>query len=157
MKPNKLQKKRAPNLDDETINKVVEILDGWSFQKITWELFVEQIFLRLRVRYTRQALNNYTRIKDAFSICKSNTREFNQKIMQVETPDQRRIHRLEAEVERLTRENNALLEQFNRWVYNGYLKTMDEKMRDFMNEPLPSMQRESSRNISNIDAERKRK
>jgi cell division protein FtsB len=48
-------------------------------------------------------------------------------------PEQQQIARLKAENERLKRENNNLLEQFNRWVYNGYLKTMDERMREFMN------------------------
>lgn len=157
MMSTKSHKKRAPNLDDETISNIVEILDGWSLPKLTWEIFIEHIFLRLRVRYTRQTLNNYSRIKDSFSVCKKKLTGVNPDDFKKETPNQQRICRLEAEVDRLTRENNSLLEQFNRWVYNGYLKTMDEKMREFMNEPLPSVHREVSEDISNIKTGIKRK
>lgn len=58
--------------------------------------------------------------------------------------EQQQIARLKAENERLKRENNNLLEQFNRWVYNGYLKNMDDRMREFMNTPLPPVDREPS-------------
>lgn len=150
-------KKRAPNLDDQVIDKIVEILDGWSSPKLTWDLFIEQIFLRVRVRYTRQALNNYSRIKYAFSTRKKFLVGASPKELKAGTPDQLRIARLESEVERLARENNALLEQFNRWVYNGYLKNMDEKMCSFMNEPLPNVQREPSAKVFGFDIGKKRK
>lgn len=137
-------RKRARNLDDKAIEQIVEILDGWNSPKLTWELLIEQVLLRLRAHYTRQALNNYVRIKEAFSARKQALAGCGPKERKVESPDQQRIARLEAEIERLKRENNALLEQFNRWVYNGYLKQMDERMREFMNQPLPSVHREPS-------------
>jgi hypothetical protein len=48
------QRSRAPNLNDQTIERIVEILDGWSTPKLTWELLIEQILLRHRTAYTRQ-------------------------------------------------------------------------------------------------------
>lgn len=140
----KPRRRRARNLDDQAIEQIVDILDGWNSPKLTWELLIEQILLRLRAHYTRQALNNYVRIKDAFSARKRALARRDPKELKAENPDQQRIARLEVEIERLKRENNALLEQFNRWVYNGYLKQMDDRMRDFMNQPLPPVHREPS-------------
>jgi hypothetical protein len=142
--PTKIPRKRAPNLDDQAIEQIVEILDGWSSPKLSWELLIEQVLLRLRANYTRQALNNFTRIKEAFAVRKKEIAGRDPKISKIETPEQQRIARLEIENERLKKENNELLEQFNRWVYNGYLKQMDGRMRDFMNQPLPSICREPS-------------
>lgn len=153
--PAKSPRKRARNLDDQAVEQIAKILDGWSSPKLTWELLIDQVFLRLRARYTRQALNNYVRIKDAFAARKLALASRDPKELKAETPDQRRIASLEAEIERLTRENNNLLEQFNRWVYNGYLKQMDEGMRDGMNQPLPSIYREPSESPSKDKRKRK--
>jgi hypothetical protein len=142
--PAKPSRKRARNLDDNAIEQIVEILDGWNSPKLTWELLIEEVFLRMRAHYTRQALNNYVRIKESFAGRKQELAGCAPKDVKAENLEQQRIDRLEAEIERLKRENNALLEQFNRWVYNGYLKQMDERMRDFMNQPLPSVHREPS-------------
>jgi hypothetical protein len=135
---------RSRNLDDQLIERITEILDGWPDQKLTWKLLIEQIFLRLRARYTRQALNNHVRIKEAFTARKKLLAGNDTRQLRPKTPDQQRIVRLEAENERLKRENNNLLEQFNRWAYNGYLKQMDERMLDSMNQPLPPIHRDSS-------------
>lgn len=155
--PVKPPRKRARNLDDGAIDQIVKILDGWSSPKLTWELLIDQVLLRLRASYTRQALNNYTRIKVAFAARKKAIAGRDPKELKAKTPDQQRIASLEAEVERLTKENNALLEQFNRWVYNGYLKQMDDRMRDFMNQALPKVHREPSEMSSKVKAEGKRK
>lgn len=135
---------RSRNLDDRSIEQIVEILDGWPNHKLTWELLIEQILLRLRSRYTRQTLNNHVRIKEAFAARKKEISKGPTPKSQTQTPDQQRIARLEAEIERLKRENNSLLEQFNRWVYNGYIKQMDERMLDSMNQALPPVHREPS-------------
>lgn len=142
--PTKLPRKRARNLDDLAVEHIVEIIDGWSSPKLTWELLIDQVFLRLRAKYTRQALNNHIRIKNAFGARKKDLLGYDPKIFKVESPEQLRITRLEVENKRLKQEYNNLLEQFNRWVYNGYLKQMDDRMRDFMNRPLPSVDREPS-------------
>lgn len=137
-------RRRAPNLDDKSIEQIVKILDCWSLSKLTWDLLTEQILLHHRVQYTRQALHSHIRIKGAFNDRKKALRGSDSKRLRAMTPEQQRISNLEAEVARLNREKNNLLEQFNRWVYNGYLKQMDERMRDFMNQPLPPVYREPS-------------
>ena len=136
---------RARNLDDRAIEQIVEILYGWSSPKLTWDLLIQQIMLHLRSEYSRQALYKHTRIKEAFVARKLALSNGDQADLRALTPDQQRIARLEAENERLKQENNNLLEQFHRWVYNGYLKQMDERMREFMNQPLPGVHRDPSR------------
>lgn len=136
---------RAKNLNDQAIEQIIEILDGWSSPKLTWDLLIEQIMRRLRAEYSRQALHKHTRIKEAFAARKKELAGRDPKEREALTPEQQRIARLEAENERLKRENNNLLEQFNRWVYNGYLKQMDTRMRDFMNQPLPQVHRDRSK------------
>ncbi|WP_208279020.1 hypothetical protein [Massilia oculi] len=144
------QHKRARNLDDKAIEQIVEMLDNWSGPKLTWDMLIQKILLRLRSSYTRQALHNHTRIKEAFAARKRNMPLANMQGGQLQTPEQLRIVRLESEIDRLKRENNNLLEQFQRWVYNGYLKQMDERMRDFMNQPLPPVHRDPS-NVHRIN------
>ncbi len=156
-------RKRAPNLNDQSIEKIVQILDGWSLPKLSWELFIQQIALRMRTVYTRQALHNQVRIREAFVDRKKQLTVCDKKKNQACSPELeqalQRIERLEAENQRLNRENGNLLEQFNRWVYNGYTKQMDRRMRDFMNQPLPPVHREPSkiRGIAGTEIERKEK
>lgn len=64
-----MTKSRSKNLDDEAIELIVGILDGWS-GKLTWDLLAEAIAKRTRVRYTRQALDKHCRIKAAFQLTK---------------------------------------------------------------------------------------
>lgn len=139
------QRKRARNLDDTAIEQIVEILDGWSSSKLTWELLIEKIMFHLRADYTRQALHKHARIKEAFATRKRELAVRDLLEPGELTPEAQRIARLEAENARLKRENNNLLEQFHRWVYNGYLKQMDDRMRDFMNQPLPQVHRDPSK------------
>ena len=54
-----MTKGRAKNLSDDAIGLIVGMLDGWS-GKLTWDLFIDVIERRLRVRYTRQALDKRT-------------------------------------------------------------------------------------------------
>jgi hypothetical protein len=49
--------------------------------------------------------------------------------------------RLEAQNERLRRENSSLLEQFVRWAYNASTRGLD---KDFLNQPLPSVHRDAT-------------
>lgn len=135
---------RAKNLDDHAIEQIVQILDGWS-GKLTWEALIEKISLRLRTQYTRQALHNHVRIKEAFSGRKNALAGRNNKEIEAESSELQHalqhIARLHAEIERLKRENNNLLEQFVRWAYNASTRGLDEK---FLNQPLHQVNRDPS-------------
>jgi hypothetical protein len=134
-------RKRAKNLTDTDIKQVVEILDGWS-GKLTWELLIDAVELRMHNRYTRQTLHKHERIRHAFDLQKKNlsgvegnagrtvTREMQIALQQIE--------RLKAENRRLESENDRLLEQFTRWAYNAHTRGLD---KEFLDQPLFAVNR----------------
>ena len=137
-----MTKPAKQRLNAHKINKIVGVLDGWS-GKLTWDLFIEEISPVVG-RFTRQALQNHTRILDAFQHRKDELR--------CKSPDSKartvaeqksleRIARLEAEVSRLNMENSHLLEQFARWAYNASKKGLS---KDVLNRPLPRVDREKT-------------
>lgn len=136
-----MAKKRSPNLGDAEIRTIVEILDGWS-GKLTWELLIDAIEMRIFNRYTRQTLYKHERIRHAFDLNKNNQSGEGGDARQVASPQLQaaldRISRLEAENRRIESENNQLLEQFARWAYNAHTRGLDH---DFLNRPLPPINR----------------
>ncbi len=142
-------KQRAKNLDDTVIETIVGILDGWK-DKLTWELLIEAIEFRILVRYTRQALNQHERIKQAFQLSKerlsgqprSKERDlarFNEIEAQAFMD---RFKKLETENTRLKVENEQLLEQFVVWAYNANTRGLD---MDFLCRPLPLVSRDQTK------------
>ena len=134
-------KKRSKNLGDDEIKQIVEILDGWS-GKLSWELLIDDIELRMFSRYTRQGLYKHERIRNAFELKKNEGAEGGKDVKRASSPQLQialdRIVRLESENRRLESENNQLLEQFARWAYNAHTRGLDH---EFLNRPLPSVNR----------------
>jgi len=137
---------RRKNLDVKSIARIAALLDGWS-GKLTWELLLDSVERHLRVRYTRQALNNHVRIADAF--------RHRKKVLAVSCSGPRRkvtsheltaclerIARLEAENQRLQDENDRFLAQFVRCAHNAYLHGIDKHTLD---RELPPIDRERTR------------
>ena len=142
---------RSKNLDDQLIREIVELLDGWS-NDLTWDGLVEAVDRRLGQRYTRQALNRHERIKQAFTVRKMALASGRGAVKKVADPVLQlsldRLARVEAEKERLKRENAALLEQFVRWTYNAGLKGLT---LDVLNQPLPAVnRRQSDRGVKRV-------
>ena len=137
-------KPRARNLDDDSIEKIVQILDGWN-GKLTWDLLIIQIEKVIHNKYTRQALDKHGRIKVAYNLRKVALGKPDRKVIENKSPEMQaamqRIARLEAENERLKLENNSLLNQFIRWAYNAHSRGLDQA---FLNNPLPSNSRKRS-------------
>ncbi len=133
-----MAQKRAKNLGDADIKLIVEILDGWS-GKLTWELLIDAIQLRMHNRYTRQALSKHERIRHAFDLIKKSDEV---SVRQVSSPELQmaleRIARLETENRRLESENNRLLEQFVLWAYNAHTRGLDHI---FLDRPIPPVNR----------------
>ena len=134
-------KKRSKNLGDDEIKQIVEILDGWS-GKLSWELLIDAIELRMFSRYTRQGLYKHERIRNAFELKKNEGAEGGKDVKRASSPQLQialdRIVRWESENRRLESENNQLLEQFARWAYNAHTRGLDH---EFLNRPLPSVNR----------------
>lgn len=154
MQPKPLAKRtRAPNLDDEGIERIVLLLDSWPEPKLTWALLIAHVHKTYRIRYTRQALDRHARISDAYQFRKQ---QLSGQVRQA-TPDELRIEALQAEVARLKRENHHLLEQFVRWLNNVRLverKTWEQDWREHRDEirkeldkPLPPVDRGGSTNM----------
>lgn len=136
-----MTQRRAKNLDDASIKQIVEILDGWA-EKLTWELLIDAIELRMHNRYTRQTLHKHERIKNAFELRKATLADGDGEIRIVRSPELQkaleRIARLETENKRLESENQLLLEQFARWAYNAHTRGLDS---NFLNKSLPPVNR----------------
>lgn len=136
-----MTQRRARNLDDASIKQIVEILDGWT-EKLTWELLIDAVELRMHNRYTRQTLHKHVRIKNAFDLRKVALVGGDGEVRIVRSPELQkaleRIARLETENKRLGSENELLLEQFARWAYNAHARGLDS---NFLNRSLPPVNR----------------
>lgn len=133
---------RAKNLDDEDIERIVGILDGWS-EDLTWDALIVSVEKHLFARYTRQALHKHVRIRDAFVLRKKSLSSEKPRRRKVASSPEmelalQRVDKLEAENERLKLENTRLLEQFVRWAYNANTRGLDA---NFLNQPLPPIRR----------------
>ena len=109
------RKKRARNLSDVDIKEIVEILDGWTAEELSWQRLVDEVSRRTFRTYTRQALFKKERIRIAFEITKKRCPVLKDTPSRKISPEVQFIldskARLEAKVERLEVENNRLLEQ----------------------------------------------
>lgn len=137
--------KRSKNLGIGITNQILGLLDGWQSQ-LTWELLIDAVEKKTGQRYTRQALHKREQIKQAFILKKETLADGKGVPRQVSDPTLQlaldRVTRLEAEIKRLTNDNNNLLEQFVRWAYNAGLKGMSI---DELNLGIPDVNRRRTR------------
>jgi hypothetical protein len=140
--------KRAKNLNAESIENVVQVLDGWE-GKLTWDLFIKAVASRTGCTYTRQALHRHERIAKAFQLRKQSLSNFKDQKRSTEhlsvaelTVIIDRCARLESENTRLRAENERLLLQFVTWAYNAHTRGLD---KEFLNRPLQPIDREVTR------------
>ena len=119
----------AQHLTDKDIENIVELLDYWSLdEKLTWERLCKAIELQLELvpAPTRQTLQKYARIKNAYDQCKKPSKALNintnnrNKLPASLKIAQTKIEALEAKNARLEKENAMLLEQFVVWQYNAH-------------------------------------
>ncbi|KAF1075464.1 hypothetical protein [Halodesulfovibrio sp. MK-HDV] len=142
------RKKRGRNLDDEMIEEIVQILDGWQ-GKITWALFAEKIEKRTGRVYSRQTLSNHLRIQKAYQDRRNQltrTRPRTERSPESFTPKEvqaliDRNKNLTAENERLAAENERLLLQFIVWSTNASIKGLDEA---YLNRSLAEVDRDAT-------------
>ena len=113
--------KKSRHLTDYVIVFFIELCDGWD-GSLTWEALCAACVKAIGFKPTRQTLHKFSRVAGAYRLAKE--REKNDvkdlKIPATLAVAAQRIERLTREVERLERENVALLEQFVVWQYNAY-------------------------------------
>jgi hypothetical protein len=136
---------REKNLDEDVVGTIVGVLDGWS-GRLSWDALIKAVERRAGLSYTRQTLHRHERIRLAFAIRKKALLDRNDERSHEAMPLELqvaldRIARLEAENLRLAAENNALIDQFAVWGYNAHIRNLTE---EFLNKPLPSVDREPS-------------
>jgi predicted RNase H-like nuclease (RuvC/YqgF family) len=126
----------ARKMTDLMINQSVMLLDGWA-GKLTWDLYLEVLAVDIGHRYTKAAMLRHPRIKDAWDHAKERCRDSDEN-MAAKPPEVALMHtrnsELEQRVERLTRENQRLLEQFVRWAHNASRRGMS---LEELERPLP--------------------
>lgn len=119
----------AKHISDQDIDNIVGVLDYWPIdEKLTWDRLCKAIEEQLDVvpSPTRQTLQKYARIKNAFDLCKKSPAaklkiSQNKKRLPASLKiAQLRIEAIETKVNRLEKENSLLLEQFVVWQYNAY-------------------------------------
>lgn len=128
-------KRRARVIDDDVIEVVLHILDGWK-GKLTWELLIAAIKASISAHYTRQALSGHTRISEAFVLRKKGLAK---EVGKLPSGDARTngyletIARLKVANQRLEAEVNNYREMFIRWTFNAQGKNLTA---EFLNRPM---------------------
>lgn len=112
---------RSRHLKDSDIEAIVELLDGWD-GNVTWKALCDACGPAIGFKPTRQTLNKFSRVVGAYKLAKERAKEGVKGLTIPPTLAMaaQRIDRLTREVERLERENTALLEQFVVWQYNAF-------------------------------------
>ena len=136
----------AKHISDLDIEKIVSLIDGWDDDvKFTWEKLCDTAKEHLSIMATRQTLQKFNRIKDAYEQKKIFLRQ-NGKVKPKPVPSlniaAKSIAKLEAENTRLKREQEQLLAQFMVWQYNAYANDMTMEQ---LNAPIPM--KNSRRNV----------
>jgi len=143
-----MKKSRAPDLSDERIGKVIEVLDEWK-GKLTWELLLGEVEKAIGHRYSRFTFAEYPEIANAFTLKKDALRDTLPRA-RGEPRDERlraalvQVERYQAKIYRLEAENQLLIEQFVTWATNAERKGVT---LDTLNAPLPKPQRDRSKGV----------
>ncbi|MDK6080190.1 hypothetical protein [Massilia varians] len=141
-----MKKPRAPDLTNERLKVVVDIIDSWK-GKLTWPLLLVAVKEKLGIEYSRFTFAEYPQVANAFSLRKDALRG-TWKARSGEPRDekvraaQEQVDRYKAKVERLEQENQLLLEQFVTWALNAERKGVTMMM---LNTPLPKPSRDRSK------------
>ncbi|MBV5322674.1 MAG: hypothetical protein JZU60_02430 [Ilumatobacteraceae bacterium] len=134
-------KRRARVINDDVIEVVLHILDGWK-GKLTWDALIAAVKASISAEYTRQALSGHKRIADAFVLRKGGLAK---EVGKKPSGDARingyleTISRLKAENQRLTSELNNYREMFIRWTFNAQKKNLTSEL---LNRPMVAPNRD---------------
>jgi hypothetical protein len=143
-----MKKPRAPDLTNERLQTVIDILDAWS-GKLTWDLLLDAIQQATGFRYSRFTFSEYPQIANAFALKKAalrgtwNTAPSEPRDEKVRAALEQ-VERYKFRVKRLEQENQLLIEQFVTWAHNAERKGVTMVM---LNAPLPKPPRDRSKRV----------
>lgn len=138
-----MRKSRAPDLTEERIALVLEILDEWR-GKLTWGLLLDAVQEAIGYRYSRFTFAEYPEITNAFSFKKNALRGSLSRERSEPRDEQLRAALAQADryrqkVDRLQAENQLLLDQFVTWAINAERRGVT---MDMLNTALPKPNRD---------------
>ncbi len=133
----------AKHLNKRDVEAIVNLIRGWSNNKLTWEAICHAAEPLVGKKPTRQSLSTHEAIVTAYKSAKAsvkkgesrNTRPPSLKI----AAD--RIMNLERQVAELKEQNREYKQLFAIWQYNAYKYGLREHQ---LNEALPKIDRERS-------------
>jgi len=131
----------AKHLTKTDVEAILNIINSWKDDKLTWEEICGAAAEVVGKRPTRQSLNANKQIKEAYTAKKSGLKVHGPRTA---TPGSlaiaaARIAKQQGEIDNLKAKNATLMEQFVVWQYNTYKYGIKEHQ---LNEPLPRIDRE---------------
>ncbi|UFH30046.1 MULTISPECIES: hypothetical protein [Pseudomonas] len=133
----------AKHLTASDVAAIVNVLHGWTRDRLTWDELCSEVKGLVGKRPTRQSLNHHPEIVSAFASKKA---ELKVAVPKLKAPSSlgfaaQRIHNLESQVKELKLRNSLLLEYLTLLQYNAYKNGLTEEM---IRAPLPSIDRDRS-------------
>ena len=131
----------AKHLRPTDINVIIDIVNGWPSEKLTWQSICDAATKVIGNTPTRQTLNAHAPIKEAYEAKKNALKVHGPRTAMPSSlaVAAQRIARLQTENDALRSKNDALLEQFVKWQYNAYKHGVKEHQ---LNADLPRIDRE---------------
>lgn len=131
----------AKHLENRDILAIVNLIRGWSEEKLTWPAICKAAEPLVGKLPTRQSLNAHEAIVTAYQTKKEALKGQGPKKPRPASLNiaAARIVNLESEIEELKEENRRYKQQFVIWQYNAYKHGMKEHQ---LNAPLTKIDRE---------------
>jgi len=125
-----------PRLSVNDVNSIKKLIQGWTSNKLTWELLVIACENELNIKTTRKTLLTRETITTTMKVRKSELKAPSQVPIQFSDIHRAndRIVRLSKRVSELEAAQEVLLDQFSRWAYNADAHGLNE---DILNQPIP--------------------
>ena len=131
----------AKHLTKSDVSAIINIIQGWDDNKLTWEAVCDSASKIVGKKPTRQSLNSNLLIKEAYDVKKSGLKIHGPRTAAPSSLKvaAARIAKQQSEIDGLKARNSALLEQFVIWQYNTYKYGLKEHQ---LNESMPRIDRE---------------
>lgn len=137
----------AKHLRPTDIDAIINIVNGWPSEKLTWQSICDAATKVIGSTPTRQTLNAHAPIKEAYEAKKNGLKVHGPRTAMPSSlaVAAQRIARLQTENDALRSKNDALLEQFVKWQYNAYKHGVKEHQ---LNAKLPRIDRERTEDVN---------